>query len=160
MTESAYSQRVIANANALGYAVSVSPDGSKVVVGGNFFRINGSSTRSLGVVDSETGELIHPFSGIVSTTSQARSITSDDEAFYVAYEGWSGFDGKLAFDWDTLGQRWRDTCFGATQDLVVQGDLLYAAHHHHDCASLGMFPDGRRIYLSVTDKHDPGQRHH
>src|SRR5690606_13264985 len=36
-------------------------------------------------------------------------------------------------------------------------DVIFKVNHYHDCGSMGMFPDGRRIYLSASRADDPTQ---
>jgi len=65
------------------------------------------------------------------------------------------FDGRIALDPRTFAQRWRDTCLGATQDVLVDRGNVYAASHAHDCSTMGGFPDGRRQHLTVEGVTDP-----
>jgi hypothetical protein len=67
------------------------------------------------------------------------------------------FDGRLAMNWSTLDQRWRDTCLGATQAVVSYQGVLYSGSHAHDCKNTpGGFTDiGNRQHLlgqSINDK--------
>ncbi len=153
-----YSPTILPDANSRGTAVVVSPDGSKVAIGGDFFTVNGTSTHSIAVTDATTGSLLRAYPGFVQNTSRTQALRSDDTNFYVGNEGSAAFDGKAAINWNTLNQVWRDTCLGATQALLVHEGVLFSAHHHHDCASMGMFPDGRRVYVTATNAQDSSQR--
>lgn len=155
-----YSQTVVPDKNARGTALEVSSDGTKVVIGGDFFTVNGSASHSIAVLDGSSGSVLRTFpASLVGNTSRTKTVVSDGTNFYVGNEGFAGFDGALAFRWDNYTQVWRDNCAGAIQALLTVDDLLFQAHHHHDCSSMGMFPDGRRIYLSATRATDPGQSH-
>lgn len=161
--------RVLPDANTQGRAVSVSPDGSRVALGGAFYTVNGANSHSLAIVDSSSGDLVRAYpsnpdvwgdsSNFIHPCSITKAITSDGTGFYIGNEGSGGgvFDGAASFSWATLDQRWRDTCLGAIQALAVDAGTLYRAHHHHDCSSTGQFPDGRRIYLSASRADDPMQ---
>lgn len=140
------------------HALALSPDGADLVVGGSFDTVNGRASRAVGVVDARTGETRHTFPGVVpgyvrgvppvNRGSVVKSIAVDATGFYTAHEGTGKgvYDGKMAFDWDGT-VRWKDGCLGATQAVVVHGDLLYGASHHHDCARMGAFPERTRIHL-------------
>ncbi|HEX5997256.1 MAG TPA: hypothetical protein VFY84_19120, partial [Jiangellales bacterium] len=154
-----YNPTVDPNATSRGESIVVSPDGTKVALGGGYFWINGVASHSVTVVDATTGAVLRAYPGFVQNTSRTQALTSDGVNFYGGNEGSAAFDGTFAINWETLDQVWRDTCLGAVQDLEAYQGLLFHAHHNHDCASMGMFPDGRRIYMSVTHTDDPTQHH-
>jgi hypothetical protein len=137
-------------------AIAVRPGGSEVVVGGFFDLANGVSSHALVVVDPVGGDNRFVYGGLIPPKSTVKDIAVDSSGFYTANEGtgFQEFDGRIAFDWSDHGQRWRDTCLGATQAVVVYGGLLYSGSHVHDCTTMGSFPDGLRYHLlaqSVTD---------
>ena len=128
----------------------LSPDGSSLVVGGDFDRLNGADSHALGVVSAADGSTTRTYPlGFISQTSVVKALTADATSFYTGNEGTGGgvFDGRIALDWSTLNQRWRDTCLGATQAVVSYGGVLYGGSHTHDCSSMGEQPDGRRQHL-------------
>jgi hypothetical protein len=130
------------------HALAVKPDGSAVVLGGLFTTVNGQSSHALGVVDL-TGATVKAFPGFVPTLSSVKSIAVDATGFYTGNEGegTGEFDGRIAVDWAGYAQRWRDTCLGATQSVVVYQGVLYVGSHAHDCAANGWFHDGPRNHL-------------
>ncbi|WP_194420385.1 DUF7594 domain-containing protein [Microbacterium abyssi] len=140
-------------------AVEVSPDGAKVVVGGDLFEINGVFSHSIAMVSGASGpngaggDVLRTYaSGFIPDTSVTKTIVDGgDGRFYIGNEGSGGgvFDGKAAFSWDTGDQVWRDTCLGAVQDLLVRGGTIYSASHHHDCAGINAFADGIRRYFGA-----------
>ncbi|MFG2750942.1 DNRLRE domain-containing protein [Streptomyces xanthophaeus] len=138
-----------ANADEPGRAVEVTPDGSKVVLGGDFFTVNGTNTHALAVVDATSGALTRSYAGFIETNSVVKDIATDATGFYTANEGTGGgvFDGRIALNLSDFGQRWRDTCLGATQAVLPYQSVLYSASHAHDCSSVGEFPDGQRHHL-------------
>ncbi|MFD8954973.1 DNRLRE domain-containing protein [Streptomyces xanthophaeus] len=138
-----------ANADEPGRAVEVTPDGSKVVLGGDFFTVNGTNTHALAVVDATSGALTRSYAGFIETNSVVKDIATDATGFYTANEGTGGgvFDGRIALNLGDFGQRWRDTCLGATQAVLPYQSVLYSASHAHDCSSVGEFPDGQRHHL-------------
>ncbi|MFJ4044390.1 LamG-like jellyroll fold domain-containing protein [Microbacterium sp. NPDC089987] len=144
-----------------GRAVAVSPDGQKVVVGGDMFEINGQYSHSIAMVSGATGtngaggEVLRTYpSGFIPNSSITKSIWSgDDGRFYIGNEGTGGgvFDGRAAFSWETGDQVWRDTCLGATQAVLLYEQTLYSASHAHDCAGINAFNDGVRNYFLAQD---------
>ncbi|MCY0944843.1 DNRLRE domain-containing protein [Streptomyces antarcticus] len=138
-----------ADADEPGRAVEVTPDGSKVILGGDFFTVNGTNTHALAVVDATTGALATSYPGFIENNSVVKDVATDATGFYTANEGTGGgvFDGRIALNLADLGQRWRDTCLGATQAVLPYQDVLYSASHAHDCSSVGEFPDGQRHHL-------------
>ncbi|MFF8258784.1 DNRLRE domain-containing protein [Streptomyces virginiae] len=138
-----------ADADEPGRAVEVTPDGENVVLGGDFFTVNGTNSHALAVVDATSGALTKSYPGFIDTNSVVKDIATDATGFYTANEGTGGgvFDGRIALDLPTFGQRWRDTCLGATQAVLPYDDVLYSASHAHDCSGVGEFPDGQRHHL-------------
>ncbi|MEU1433854.1 LamG domain-containing protein [Streptomyces sp. NPDC005775] len=146
-----------ANTDEVGRAVEVTPDGSHVVIGGDFFTVNGTNSHALAVVDATTGALDKSYPGFIPNTSTVQDLTSDATQFYTANEGTGGgvFDGRIALDLTTFSQVWRDTCLGATQALLVHDGVLYSGSHAHDCSSMGEFPDQPRKHLLAQAVDDP-----
>ncbi|MCJ0875718.1 DNRLRE domain-containing protein [Streptomyces sp. AP-93] len=138
-----------ANADEPGRAVELTPDGEHVLLGGDFFTVGGTNSHALAVVDATTGAVTKAYPGFVETNSVVKDIATDATGFYTANEGTGGgvFDGRIALNLSDFGQRWRDTCLGATQAVLPYQDVLYSASHAHDCSSIGEFPDGQRHHL-------------
>ncbi len=138
-------------------AVAVRPGGSEVVIGGDFDTVNGAASNALAVVDPTAGSTLHDYPGFIEPESAVKDLAVDDSGFYTANEGtgFQKFDGRIALDWSTHGQRWRDTCLGATQAVVVHDGLLYSGSHVHDCTTMKSFPDGYRYHLLAQSVNDP-----
>ncbi|MFJ7165719.1 LamG-like jellyroll fold domain-containing protein [Streptomyces globosus] len=138
-----------ADADEPGRAVELTPDGRSVVLGGDFFTVGGASSHALAVVDAASGAVTKAYPNFIHTNSVVKDIATDDSGFYTANEGTGGgvFDGRIALDLAGFGQRWRDTCLGATQAVLPDQGVLYSASHAHDCSSVGEFPDGARHHL-------------
>lgn len=144
-----------------GRAIAVSPDGAKVVVGGDLFSINGQYSHSIAIVsgasiaDGSGGDVLRTYGpGFIPDTSVTKTIIDGgDGRFYIGNEGTGGgvFDGKAAFSWATGDQVWRDTCLGATQSLVMYQGTLYSASHAHDCSGINAFNDGIRRYFMAQN---------
>ncbi|WP_327267943.1 DNRLRE domain-containing protein [Streptomyces sp. NBC_01218] len=143
-----------------GRALKVVPDGSSVLIGGDFTTVGGTATHALAVTDVSSGALTHTYpNGFVPASAVIKDIVTDEasDGWYVAGEGMGGnsFDGRLAMELDGFGQRWRDTCQGATQALRVHRGVLYAGSHVHDCSSMGGFPNQVRKHLTAQSVDDP-----
>jgi len=144
--------------SADGRALTTSPDGSKVVVGGEFDTINGQDSHSIAVVDAVTGANVRSYPApFIHRSSITKSLYSDGTRFYGGNEGTGSgvFDGRFAINWSTLDEEWRDTCLGATQAVLEHNGTLYAASHAHDCGSVGAFQDGKRNYFTAQNAAAP-----
>ncbi len=130
-------------------ALALRPDGSEVVVGGDFDTVGGQASHALAVVDPVAGAALHTYPGFIEQPSVVKEIAVDETGFYTGNEGtgFQRFDGRIALDWSTHAQRWRDTCLGATQALAVYERVLYSGSHAHDCYTMNEFPDGPRRHL-------------
>ncbi|HEV2088130.1 MAG TPA: LamG-like jellyroll fold domain-containing protein [Cryptosporangiaceae bacterium] len=119
--------------------MEMSPDDSRVIVGGNFFSLNGTSIHGLAAVDAATGART-AWSGhfVVPPQSFITDLTTDADTVYVAADGYGTFDGRYATNPYTGQQKWVDWCRGATSGLAVMGDILYSGSHAHNC----QHPDG------------------
>ena len=127
-----------------GRAVAVTPDGNNVILGGDFFTVNGaelarpgrrrlrrpapSSRPTRRFIDDQLG-------------GQGRS-TRTPPASTPATRAPAAASSTAAsrFDLTDFNQRWRDTCLGATQAVQSYQDVLYSASHAHDCSSVGRVP--------------------
>ncbi|WP_328582054.1 LamG domain-containing protein [Streptomyces sp. NBC_00370] len=138
-----------ANADEPGRALAVTSDGANVVLGGDFNTVNGTASHALAVVNATSGAVTKAYPGFIPPTSVVKAVETDASGIYTGNEGTGGgvFDGRIALNADTLEQRWRDTCLGATQALKAYQRVLYSASHAHDCSSVGEFPDGARHHF-------------
>ncbi|MER6978683.1 fibronectin type III domain-containing protein [Streptomyces carpinensis] len=139
-------------------AVLAAPDRGKVIVGGDFHRVNGAPQRALVALDASKGSTAVSYPHWVPEGSAVKALARDDTAFYVGAEGRGvgRFDGRIAGRLSDGTMLWKDDCQGATQALVVYKGALYSGSHAHECRSTpGGFPDGPRHHFlaqSVRDK--------
>lgn len=136
-------------ANSGVHALALSPDGSRLVVGGAFTTLNGSSSPGygLGAVSTSTGENL-PFATNTlirngGTNGAITSLAGDDDFVYgTGYTvGRAGgtLEGSFAARWDgTL--HWVEDCHGDTYSIWPRGDVVYQASHKHYCGNIGGFP--------------------
>jgi PKD repeat protein len=128
--------------------LAVSPDGSKVLIGGAFTSLNGSTSpgQGLGAVDAVSGANI-AWNGLVynhGTKASITSVTSDGTNVYVTgYVFGSTTDGNLegmvSYRWADGSLNWIEDCHGDTYSAARLGDAVYIASHAHYC---GNVPDG------------------
>ncbi|PVZ95892.1 hypothetical protein DDQ50_05350 [Amnibacterium flavum] len=143
---------------ALGFALS--PDGSNLVMGGEFDYVNETDSHALAVLDPTTGALKKSYpkydrvanpSGFFNNNDAIKTVTSDASGFYIGSEGAGvgSWDGRAALDWSSLNLRWKDTCNGATQDILLYNNVLYGASHAHDCSSIGGWQGDERQHFTA-----------
>ena len=130
-------------------AIRVSPDGTKVAIGGKFETVNGTNTfgRGLAMLDGTTGALVSfPATSIIRNGGEDGSITSlqsDGELLYgsgYTFARNAGtLEGVFAAEWSTGNIRWVEDCHGDTYSIHPQGDVIYQAGHGHYCGNIGGF---------------------
>ena len=138
--------------NAQVYAIEVSPDHSKVVVGGSFSSINGSSKPGYGMalLDAATAELLPmPVNDAVRVAGQKAAvfdIAVDDAGFYAtAYSAFGRLDeanleGAFKADWN--GELvWLEPCHGDTYGIAPTQEMVYTVGHAHSCETIYGFPN-------------------
>ncbi|MCU1478501.1 MAG: hypothetical protein JWQ64_3194 [Subtercola sp.] len=137
--------------SALGGSVNalvVSPDGTKVVVGGSFTTLHGSSNPGygIGMADAATGNLL-PFAVnnlIRNGGSQAAilSLSTDGDSIYgsgYVFGAGGNLEGVFRSDWNG-NLNWVEDCHGDTYSQASSGTVIYAAGHSHYCGNIGGFP--------------------
>ncbi|QOV36265.1 fibronectin type III domain-containing protein [Streptomyces ferrugineus] len=141
-------------------AVLAAPEHGKVLVGGDFYMVNGDLEKSLVALHPVTGKTVASYGDWVPPRSSVKALARDRTNFYAAAEGTGTgiFDGRLAGRLGTGKRVWKDTCLGATQALAVHKGVLYSGSHAHNCRDTpGGFPEihARQHFLaqSVRDKH-------
>ncbi|WDF34269.1 PKD domain-containing protein [Arthrobacter agilis] len=129
--------------------LALSPDGTKMVVGGSFTTLNGSDKPGygLGAVDVATGaSLPFPVNDIVRNGAATGSITSlASDATNVYGSGYtfgrnSTLEGIFSVKWSDFSTDWIEDCHGDTYSVHAQGDVIYQAGHSHFCGNIGGFP--------------------
>ncbi|MGJ5751677.1 hypothetical protein FB563_3977 [Streptomyces puniciscabiei] len=135
-------------------AVLAAPDRNKVLLGGDFHHVNGKREQALVALDPTTGATVKSFPDWLPERSSVTSLTRNGDRFYLGAEGEGTgiFDGRVAGRLNDGTMVWKDTCLGATQDVVVYRNVLYSASHAHYCGlTPGGFPDGpRRHFLAQS----------
>ena len=138
--------------NAQVYAIEVSPDHSKVVIGGSFSSVNGSSRPGYGMalLDASTGEVLPmPVNDTVRTAGEKAAIFDiavDDSGFYAtAYSAVGRLDeanleGSFKADWNG-NLIWLEPCHGDTYGIAPTKEIVYTVGHAHSCETIYGFPN-------------------
>ena len=138
--------------NAQVYAIEVSPDHSKVVIGGSFSSVNGSSRPGYGMalLDASTGEVLPmPVNDTVRTAGEKAAIFDiavDDAGFYAtAYSAVGRLDeanleGSFKADWNG-NLIWLEPCHGDTYGIAPTKEIVYTVGHAHSCETIYGFPN-------------------
>ena len=138
--------------NAQVYAIEVSPDHSKVVIGGSFSSVNGSSRPGYGMalLSASTGEMLPmPVNDTVRTAGKQAAIFDiavDDDGFYAtAYSAVGRLDeanleGSFKADWDG-NLIWLEPCHGDTYGIAPTTETVYTVGHAHSCETIYGFPN-------------------
>lgn len=130
-------------------ALSLSPDGTKMVVGGTFTTLNGSSRPGfgLGAVDTVAGaNLPFPINDVVRNGSNHGSITSlASDGTFVYGSGYtfgrtSTLEGVFSVRWSDFSTNWIQDCHGDTYSVYAAEEVVYTAGHAHYCGNIGGFP--------------------
>ena len=138
--------------NAQVYAIEVSPDHSKVVIGGSFSSVNGSSKPGYGMalLSASTGEVLPmPVNDTVRTAGEKAAIFDiavDEDGFYgTAYSAVGRLDeanleGSFKADWNG-NLVWLEPCHGDTYGIAPTKDTVYTVGHAHSCETIYGFPN-------------------
>ncbi|MFZ4893545.1 PKD domain-containing protein [Plantibacter sp. Mn2098] len=127
----------------------ISPDQSKIVIGGAFTSVNGSSNPGYGLaaVDATAGALL-PWNVnnlIRNGGDEAAiySLASDGDSVYgsgYVYGSGGNLEGAFRAGWANGDMNWVEDCHGDTYSVAPQGDSVYVAGHPHYCGNIGGFP--------------------
>ncbi len=125
----------------------LTPDRSRVIVGGKFTTINGHPAYGLGALNPVTGALLPWVVG--STVRDAglnagiSSLRTDGHQIYgtgFVFGAGGNLEGSFAVDPDTGKIHWIEDCHGDSYDTYPAGPLLYLVSHSHYCGNIGGFP--------------------
>lgn len=128
-----------------------------MLLGGDFFTVNGKNSHALAVVDAGTGAVTKTYTNIPSN-SVVKDISTDATGFYTGNEGSGGgvFDGRIGLNLSDFSEKWRDRCLGATQFVLPYQGVLYSSSHAHNCETELEFPDGKRHFLLAQPTNHEG----
>ena len=128
------------------------PDGSKLVVGGQFQYLNTSSlAQGMGALDPTTGASLPWSDGIVSfgPTSGFTALRTDGAAIYATSFNYGAppgtsqhqFEGTVKLSAADGSIIWMEDCHGDSYDTFPTATTVYTVSHAHDCRSIGGFAE-------------------
>lgn len=124
----------------------LSPDGSRLLVGGGFLTVDGQNIGGMASVDPATGALQDWAPNNVQSINVACSgrvsdiVTDGVNAYVTAIGDPPGcYEGTYSANITTGQLNWNEPCLGASQALAVLNGILYKGSHQHDC---GFAPGG------------------
>ncbi len=130
-------------------ALALSPDGSRMVIGGAFTTLNGSSDPGYGLaaVDTVTGGL-QPWAANNRVRNgglhaSITSLASDAENVYATgyvFGTGGNLEGTVAAGWNGGAIRWLEDCHGDSYGVYVADNAIYKVGHPHYCGNIGGFP--------------------
>ncbi|WP_406832168.1 PKD domain-containing protein [Pedococcus sp. KACC 23699] len=128
-------------------ALLMSPDRSKVIIGGSFLTLSGVTANGMGAVDPISGGVLpwaassvikdYDNGGITSLTTDGTSVFGSGFAF-----GTGGtFEGSFSLNPADGSINWVADCLGDTYSTFPATDVLYSVGHAHNCSVINAFPD-------------------
>jgi hypothetical protein len=151
-TELSWAPAIDSGAGSRVRAMVLSPDQSRVIVGGSFTAINGQAAFGMGSVDAVTGANL-PWAanqkirdagengGIVSLRADNAQIYGSGYSFNSGSNIQTNFEGTFAANPTTGAITVINDCHGDTYDVLPLGSVLYSVGHAHDCRWVRSFPD-------------------
>lgn len=141
-------------------AIVISPDASKVVMGGGFTSVGGSTEPGLGMaaVSADTGAILPWAANSIIRNGGSKSsvfaLSSDADSVYgVGYQhsqGGKATEGTFRMSWADGSLLWLADCHGDSYGVQVVGDAVYTAGHAHACDNTGGFPNSEGYHRAVA----------
>ncbi len=130
-----------ADLDAAGQALAVSPDGTRLLVGGSFTTVGGTRTGGMASVAPGTGALrtwaVNDTQSIgLVCEGRVTDIAVQGATAYVTAEGDPPgcYEGTYSARVSDGRLNWINNCLGASQGITILKGVLYKASHQHDCA--------------------------
>ena len=147
-------------ANAGVQALVLTPDQTKVVAGGSFSTLNGTTALGMGAVDAASGAIrtwrINTVVKNYGDGGAVLSLVADADTIYgtaYGYLGTANYEGVFAASPSDGAVRWLQDCHGDTYDALPVGGTVYSVGHAHFCSNIGGFGETRPEHyraLAVT----------
>ena len=135
-------------------ALVLSPDNSRLIVGGRFEKLNNVAALGSGAVSASTGatlpwaanKLVTDYgydSGITSLSTDGTLIYGTGFAYLGHAGGYGNLEGTFAADPMTGVVKWIEDCHGDTYSVYPNPgkDHIYISGHPYYCGNIGAFPE-------------------
>jgi PKD repeat protein len=147
------------------HAMQLSPTGDRLLLGGSFTTVNGSSNPGygLGIVRTDNGKSVRdngtplPWkaNSIIRMgapqgvwTPAIHSLASDGSSAYgtsIGIANGKTFEGVFKASWADGTLEWLNDCHGDTHSIAIRGGAAYIAGHTHDCLGVGEFGEAQGV---------------
>jgi PKD repeat protein len=148
-------------------ALLLSPDNSRLIVGGRFTTLNNVAALGSGAVSTSTGEVL-PWAanavikdwgyaaGIMSLVTDGTLVYGSGFAFIKDSNSAGNLEGVFAADPMTGAIVWIEDCHGDTYSVYPNPgkDSVYSVGHVHYCGNIGAYPEGAYRYALAFSKKD------
>jgi len=121
-------------------AIVLTPEGSRVVLGGSFTTVGSQPAYGLAATDSATGELKPWAAGatVRNAGANAAILSLKTDGRYVlgvgyVYGAGGNLEGAFAADPVSGDIAWLEDCHGDSYDVFGNGQVAYVASHEHAC---------------------------
>ncbi len=135
----------------------MSPDNSRVIVGGKFSTLNHTAAKGSGSLNATTGAILPwAVNSVVQNWSNNDGITSlrtDGTLIYgngYVFGGSGNLEGTFAADPNTGAIKWIEDCHGDSYDNFPVGQVVYVVSHSHYCGNIGAFPEKGQFYHATA----------
>ena len=135
------------SASAEVLAMVMSPDQTRVFVGGRFQTISGTAAYGMGAIDATTGAVIPWSTNTVvrnaGSGSAILSLSTDGTQIYgtgYSFNKGGNLEGAFSADPNTGAIKWIQDCHGDTYDGAPINGFFYTVSHAHYCGNVGGFP--------------------
>ena len=150
-------------------AMTLSPDKTKVVIGGAFQNVNGTPAQGITALTASSGALQPwPVNQVIkngNAQSGTFSLSIDSDTIYgTSYNyGTGNFEGQFAMRQDG-SIKWLNDCHGDTYSVFsADNGIVYGSGHAHFCSNIGGFPEStprkeQRLYSMTREATGTVQR--
>jgi PKD repeat protein len=130
------------------WAMTMSPDKTRVIPAGSFTTLGGQAAYGMGSVNASDGS-INPWPAqekirAAGANGAITSIKADETQVYgssYAFGAGAAYEGTFAINPMTGQINWQNDCLGDSYDVAASGPVLYNVSHQHDCTAVDGWPD-------------------
>lgn len=134
--------------NGYVWSLVLTPDASRVIVGGSFTTLSAQPAYGMGSLSATTAAVL-PWAANASIRDAGSygaitSLRTDGQQIFGAgysFGGGTNFEGTFAADPTTGNISTVNDCHGDTYDVLPSGPVMYSVGHAHDCTWVDSFPD-------------------